>query len=160
MDPATLQLLIERATARCNAAQMRHAAQQRAAEQSRAHLAMLRQYTREYDERARCRAGDCRDPSAGHNQVAFMARLQVALATQERDVALRESAVATAAGELALCLQKRKSLETLALRRIEQERRVQARRDQKHTDEFAQRAHERAAAAGLHKGVGSAGRET
>jgi flagellar protein FliJ len=149
MNPATLTLLIERARSRSEAAQLRFANLQRLVGQARAHLAMLRQYAQEYNERARCRPGDDRDPSAERNQMAFLERLEQAVAAQVRELALRENAANAGAGELALCQRKHKSLQTLALRRVDQERRVEARRDQKNTDEFAQRAHERAAATGL-----------
>jgi len=160
MNPATLRTLIELAAAKCDAAQARYAAMQQLAEKARAHLLMLRQYAKEYDERARCKTGDSRDPSAERNQVVFLDRLQLAVGAQERELAVREKAAAAAAGEVALCLRKRKSLETLALRRIERERIAEARREQKNTDEFAQRSTERGTAAGLEKGAATAGSES
>jgi len=150
MHAATLETLIDLAKARCDAAQVRHAAMQRAAEQARVYLATLQQYAHEYDIRARCQEGDSRDPSAERNQIVFLARLQLAVETQERELESRVTAVTLAAQELAQCLQRRRSLETLAERRREEERRLEARRDQKIMDEFAQRAGARAAAAGLH----------
>lgn len=159
MNPATLRTLLERAKARSDAAQLRYAGLLRSADRARAHLGVLRQYAQEYDDRARCRSGDSRDPSADRNQTAFLVRLQQAVEAQVREIEVRQSATDAAASDLALCLQQRKSLETLALRRIEQERRVQAQRDQKSTDEFAQRAHDRAASTGLHRGENNAGSE-
>ena len=160
MNPATLHTLIELAKGKCDAAQVRYAASQRALEQARAHLATLRQYATEYDERARCRPGDSRDPSAEVNQLVFLERLQQAIAVQEKELEARERAAAAAAADLALCLRKRKSLETLDSRRVERERRTQARRDQKSTDESAQRSQERAAAVGINQGAATAGSET
>jgi flagellar FliJ protein len=159
MNPATLRLLIERARASSELAQARHGGLRRAEEQARGHLTMLRQYAAEYDERAKARPGDSRDPSADRNQVVFLARLQVAIDTQAQELETRTRAAAAAAVEVAACLQRQKSLEALDLRRVQQERKVAARRDQKNTDEFAQRARERAAASGQQHDAGSTGRE-
>ena len=156
MNPQTLHTLIELAKAKADAAQARYAALHRALEQARAHLATLRQYALEYAERARCRPGESRDPSAERNQTVFLDRLQEAVAAQVREIEAREQAAATAASEMTLCLRKRKSLETLALRRVERERRAQVRRDQKNTDEFAQHSQERTAAIGLGHDAASA----
>jgi flagellar FliJ protein len=159
MNPATLRLLIERARATSDLAQARHGGLRRAEEQARSHLVMLHQYAGEYHERARARPGDSRDPSADRNQVVFLARLQVAIDTQAQEVVSRAQASAAAAQEVAACLQRQKSLETLDLRRVQQEQKVAARRDQKSTDEFAQQARERAAASGQQFDTGGAGRE-
>jgi len=159
MDSATLRMLIELAKARSDAAQARYAGLQRSVEQARAHLNVLRDYAKEYDDRARCRPGDSRDPSAEHNLQAFLTRLQHAVDSQLHEVAVRENAAAKASSDLALCLRKHKSLETLALRRIERERRIEAHRDQKTTDEFSQRSHERATNVGLNQSAINAGRE-
>ncbi len=145
MSPATLRLLIDRARAASELAQARHGNARRAEDQARVHLTMLRQYAGEYDERARAKPGDSRDPSADRNQVAFMARLQVAIDTQAAEVEARANAAAAAAAQVAVCLQRQKSLEALDQRRIRQEQQVAARRDQKNTDEFAQRAADQSA---------------
>jgi len=160
MNPATLRMLIERAKSESQNAQALHGNLRRSEEQARAHLAMLRQYTQEYEDRGRVRSGDERDPSADRNQVAFLVRLGQAVSTQEQEVRTREQAAAAAAQAVARCLQRQKSLEALDLRRVQAEQRVQARRDQKSTDEFAQRSGERAAALGLQRDAGSAGRES
>lgn len=160
MNPETLQTLIELAKSKSDAAQARHATLLRALEQARAHLATLDQYAQEYEERARCRPGDRRDPSAERNQIVFLERLQGAVATQEREIEAREQAVAQAASEVTQCLRKHKSLETLASRRLERQRHSEVRRDQKDTDEVAQRSQSRAAAIGLGQGAAIAGSES
>lgn len=160
MNPETLQTLIELAKSKTDTAQARHATLQRALDQARAHLATLRQYAQEYEERARCRPGDRRDPSAERNQIVFLQRLHEAVATQEQEIEAREKAVAQAASEVALCLRKYKSLDTLASRRLERQRRSELRRDQKNTDEFAQRSQDRAAAVGLSQRAAIAGSES
>ncbi len=157
MNPATLRLLIDRARAATELAQARHGSLRRSEEQARTHLGMLRQYAAEYDERARARTGDSRDPSADRNQAVFMARLQVAIDTQAAEAQARATAAATAAQEVAACLQRQKSLEALDQRRIRLEHQVAARRDQKNTDEFAQRAAEQTASHALE--ASSPGRE-
>jgi len=149
MNPATLQMLIARARDALDRAQQQHARAQRAAAQAQAHLDMLHQYAREYAVRERCQPGQDRDPSADLNQRAFRARLQDAVDAQQREVAVHQGALGTAAQALNACLQKHKSLETLALRRRDQERLRQNRRDQKLTDEFAQRAGAQAADRGF-----------
>jgi flagellar FliJ protein len=140
MEASTLLLLIARAKTACDAAQGRFAAARRQQEQARAHLQVLREYAGEYTLRARSRPGDRRDPSAERNQEVFLGRLDVAVQAQERELAAREKTAQAAAAEMALALRRHKSLETLLRRRQEQAQRAQARRDQKQTDEFAQRA--------------------
>ena len=149
MDPATLARLIEQAKEKTDAAQLRFANQQRIVEQAQAHLQVLRQYAREYDERASCQAGELRDPSAQQNQTTFLARLQQAVETQVRELGIRQAVAAASAADLAQCRKKCKSLETLLQRQMESRRLAQSRRDQKSTDEFAQRAHDRAVRARL-----------
>jgi len=148
MERATLQVLIDQARSRSDAAQVRHAALLRAAEQARAQRRLLDQYTQEYEDRGRMRQGESRDPSATANYRAFQARLQQAADTQEREVQVRTRAAEAAAADVAQCLRKLKSLETLARRQAAQQERIEERRDQKHTDEFAQRAHAAGRSAG------------
>jgi flagellar FliJ protein len=140
MEPAVLQLLIARAKTACDVAQARFATARRLQEQARSHLQVLRQYAQEYAQRARSRPGDQRDPSATRNEEVFLGRLDVAVQTQERELAAREKTAQAAAADMALALRKHKSLELLLRRQNEQQQRAQARREQKQTDEFAQRA--------------------
>lgn len=149
MNPELLARLVEQAKVKSDAAQQRFASLQRLLEQAQAHLDVLRQYAREYDERSACRPGDVRDPSAQQNQMSFLARLQQAIDTQERERLSRQTAATAGSAELNQCRKKQKSLETLLQRQIEKIRAIQARRDQKSTDEFAQRAHDRAVRARL-----------
>ncbi len=146
MQTATLQTLIEQARTRCEAAQQRLAAAQRALVGAQTHLRVLQQYEREYLQRSRAQPGAECDPSAQHNQRAFLSRLNVAVQTQTRECETGERMLAAARDELAVCQRKYKSLETLAKRQHEERQRSLARNDQKNTDEFAQRAHDRNAA--------------
>ena len=139
MNPATLQVLIERAAGASQDAQALLGRLRRTEEQARKHLETLRQYLSEYEERGRPHSGDERDPSAEHNFAAFLGRLQQAIDAQEKEVHVREGATAAGTQEVSRCLQRQKSLEALDQRRIAAQRLVQTRRDQKSTDEYAQR---------------------
>lgn len=156
MNPATLRVLIDRATDASQNAQALLGRLRRSEEQAKAHLETLRQYLHEYEERGRRRSGDERDPSADHNFAAFLVRLQQAIDTQEQEVRTRESATAAGAQEVSRCLQRQKSLEALDRRRITAEQLVQTRRDQKNTDEFAQRQRDRAGGLDQHSDSGMA----
>jgi flagellar FliJ protein len=147
MHPATLDRLIEQARERLDAAQLRFAGLQRQLEQSRAHLELLRRYAGEYQARAAWQPGDTRDPGAQQNEIVFLARLQLAIDTQVREVELRQSGAQAAGIELAASQRRHESLQILRRRRLQVERQAQARREQKLMDEFAQRAHERSALA-------------
>ena len=149
MNPATLQVLIERARSASDAARARHAGAVRAAEQARAHFDLLRQYTAEYEDRARYHAGDSRDLQAEENRRRFQGRLGVAVDAQRREVEVRERALCATAEQVTSCQKKLKSLQTLARRQEAERLQVEARRDQKRTDEFAQR---RAHAGGMRGG--------
>jgi flagellar protein FliJ len=160
METATLQTLIEQARMRYEASQQRLAAAQRALGNAQAHLRVLQQYEREYLQRSRAQPGAECDPSAQHNQRAFLARLHVAVQTQTRECETGERMLAAARAELAECQKKQRSLETLAKRQHEERQRSAARHDQKNTDEFAQRAHDRNAALAQELQESAGGRQT
>ncbi len=143
MHPSTLELLIEQARDKTEAAQLRFAGLQRQLEHARAHLELLKRYAGEYDERASCRPGDLRDPGAQQNEIVFLARLEQAIHAQGREVELRQNGAQAASVEFAACRRRHESLQTLRRRRLDAERQAEARREQKQMDEFAQRAHER-----------------
>jgi len=108
--------------------------------QAREHLQTLHGYSNDYAARLQARTGDELDPAAQANQRAFLSRLRVALETQQREVGAREQASAAARADLAACQRKLKSLETLLERRAQEESQRAARREQRQTDEMAQRA--------------------
>lgn len=143
MTPATLSRLIERAKDHTQAAEQRFAGLQRLVEQARGQLDVLQRYADEYGRRLAPREGELHDPRAHQNGKVFLVRLRQAVEAQEAELHIRQSAAAAAAEDLARCRRKQKSLETLMQRRIDQERKVLTRKEQKETDEFAQRAHER-----------------
>jgi flagellar FliJ protein len=139
MDNASLNTLMEIATAARDAAMARHAQMERQADQARRNLAVLRGYAGDYAQRGKAQPGDGLDPAAQANWRAFLARLQQAQAAQAAEVERCEHAAAAAGDESAQCQRKLKSLQALARRRAEEAARIEARRDQKHTDEIAQR---------------------
>ena len=146
MTPETLSLLIERASEKTGLAQRRVAQLIALVEQARANFTLLQQYAGEYASQAATRAGQRRDTAARENQIVFLDRLDDALATQENELALRQKAVDVAQHHLVICLKQQKSLETLKERINAANRLRENRLDQKRTDEFAQRQHQRATA--------------
>jgi len=139
MNPAQLNTLLDLTRISRDAAAKRLAHLERQTQQAREHLQTLLGYSNDYAARLQARAGDELDPAAQSNQRAFLAKLRVALETQQREVASREQAAVAAQAELAACQRKLKSLETLTERRVQEELRQVARREQRQTDETAQR---------------------
>lgn len=140
MNSNQLNTLLELARTARDSAAMRLARLEQQTQQAREHQQTLLGYSKDYAARLQARAGDELDPAAQSNQRAFLARLRVAVETQQREVGAREQASATVRAELATCQRKLKSLETLLERREQEESQRVARREQRHTDEVAQRA--------------------
>jgi flagellar FliJ protein len=143
MTPATLTRLIDRARDKTQAAELRFAGLQRQVEQARGHLDILNRYAEDYSRRLAPRAGGVHDARAHENERVFLTRLQQAIEAQRVELESRQGAAAAGAADLAQCRRRQKSLETLLQRRLDQQRQSEARKEQKDTDEFAQRAHER-----------------
>jgi flagellar FliJ protein len=140
MNPNQLNTLLGLTRIARDSAATRLARLEQQTRQAREHLQTLLGYSNDYAERLQARAGDELDPAAQANQRAFLSRLRVALETQQREVGAREQASSAAQAELAACQRKLKSLETLLERRAQEESQRVARRDQRNTDEVAQRA--------------------
>jgi flagellar FliJ protein len=140
MDPTQLNTLFELTRTSRDAAATRLARLEKQVQLAREHLETLLGYSNDYATRLQTQAGDELDPAAQSNRRAFLAKLRIALETQQREVGAREQASAAARGELAVCQRKFKSLETLIERRAQEAQRSTARREQRHTDEAAQRA--------------------
>jgi flagellar FliJ protein len=139
MNSTQLNTLLDLTRIARDSAATRLARLEQQAQQARDHLQTLLGYSTDYAARLQAHAGDELDPAAQSNQRAFLARLRVALETQQREVGAREQATVAARAELATCQRKLKSLETLVERRAQEESRRVARREQRHTDEAAQR---------------------
>jgi flagellar FliJ protein len=140
MNPTQLNTLLDVTRIARDSAATRLARLEQQAQQAREHLQTLLGYSADYAARLQTAAGDELDPAAQSNQRAFLAKLRVALETQQREVGAREQASTAARAELAVCQRKLKSLETLIERRAREELARAARREQRHTDEVAQRA--------------------
>lgn len=139
MNPNQLIRLLDLAKVSRDSAASRVAQLQQQARQAREHLDTLVGYSDDYAGRLQARAGDELDPAAQANQRAFLGKLGAALETQRREVGAREQTAAAAQAELAVHQRKVKSLEALIERRAQEEMRHAARREQRHTDEAAQR---------------------
>jgi flagellar FliJ protein len=146
MNATQLLRLLDVARMSRDCAASRLARLQQQARQARDHLQTLVGYSDDYADRLQAHAGDQLDPAAQANQRAFLSKLEVALETQRREVGAREQAAAAAQAELAVHQRKLKSLEALMERRVQEELRDTARREQRHTDEAAQRSATPAAA--------------
>jgi flagellar protein FliJ len=140
MTPTQLATLLDLTRIARDSAATRVARLEQQAQQARDHLQTLLGYSDDYTARLQTNTGDELDPAAQSNQRAFLTKLRVAVQTQQREVGAREQATAAARAELAVCQRKLKSLETLIERRAQEESRQVARREQRHTDEAAQRA--------------------
>jgi len=140
MHPKQLNTLLDLNRTARDAAATRLARLEQQVQQAREHLQTLVGYSSDYATRLQEQAGDELDPAAQSNKRAFLARLRVALETQQREVGAREQASAAARAELSTCQRKLKSVETLIERRAREELARTARREQRHTDEVAQRA--------------------
>jgi len=140
MDSTQLNKLLDLTRVARDAAAARLARLEQQVQHAREHLQTLTAYSDDYAARLQAQPGDTLDPAAQSNKRAFLARLRFALETQQREVVTREQASSVARAELAVCQRKVKSLETLIQRRAQEESRSAARREQRHTDEAAQRA--------------------
>lgn len=137
MDLLNLRKLIELAATARDAAALRRAQAQGLLAQARDQLDTLHGYAQDYEARAqRMLAAGC-DIAAQSNLRAFTAKLRRAVEQQRGEVARREQVVAAAAAEFLQMQRKLKSLEALAERRLDGERRSAARREQKTMDELA-----------------------
>lgn len=139
MDTANLTMLIDMARSARDAAAARHSEVRQALQQARAQADTLRGYAREYERRAQNTLSAGIDLAAQNNQRAFLAKLARAVETQDAEVRRREDQLAAADVELLQARQKLMSLEKLLERQQRLAQRVAARREQKATDEFAQR---------------------
>jgi len=137
MDNHSLRMLIELAVTSRDAAAARRAQAQMQLAQAADQLELLRGYGRDYDRRAQSTLSAGCDIAAQDNLRAFCARLRRAAEQQAGEVARRELALARAEAELAQAQRRLLSLERLAERRRAEQHAVQARREQKSTDEIA-----------------------
>ncbi len=137
MDNHSLRMLIELAVTSRDAAAARRAQAQLHLAQAADQLELLRGYGRDYDRRAQSTLAAGCDIAAQDNLRAFCARLRRAIEQQAGEVTRRERALAQADGELVQAQRRLLSLEKLAERKRAEQNALQARREQKATDELA-----------------------
>lgn len=108
---------------------------------AKAQLRLLEDYRNEYAERFRSAAQGGMTPQVWQNFQDFLARLDEAIGQQRAVVAGSERK--TAAGQQQWRDEKNRlrAIDTLAVRHVDRERRVEDRREQKLTDEIAARRH-------------------
>lgn len=109
---------------------------------------LLAHYRSDYLNRAHSGLGDAQSVPGLARVGAFLAKLDEAIGQQEADLAMREQTVARARALLAQADRKLKSLEIYVERKERSAAEAERRRDQKSTDEYAQRAAQRTAVAG------------
>jgi flagellar protein FliJ len=139
MDIQNLRMLTELAATSRDAAAVRRAQAQTQLGQARAQLEQIAGYARDYERRAQITLNDGCDIAAQSNLRAFAAKLKRAVEQQTNEVARREQVLAAADAELLHMQRKLKSLEALTGRKVETQRQVAARREQKSNDEMALR---------------------
>lgn len=140
MDVANLRMLIELAATERDAAAARRAQAAQHLAAGRAQLDTLQNYRRDYERRAQTTLTQGCDIAAQTNLRAFVAKLDRALEQQRTEVARREKLAVAADADFMQATRKVKSLEALETRRLENERQVAARREQKTMDELARNA--------------------
>jgi flagellar FliJ protein len=139
MDSANLGMLIEMAKTARDAAATRSAQARLHVEQARQQLELLKGYARDYDRRSTATQSQGTDMAAQNNLRAFVAKLTRAVEIQEIEVKHRESALATADGELAQMRMRLSSLEKLAERQQQTAQTKERRHEQRALDEISSR---------------------
>ncbi len=136
-----LDLVIHVSTDRRDSAALALAGSRRQAEEAQRKLDLLSRYHEDYVARINdgAAAGQT-DVARITNNRAFIAKLESAIAQQEREIQACESYLDACYHQLSAEEQKLKSLETLRERRIKLALLKEGRREQGRTDEFAARA--------------------
>ena len=138
-QPSSLQVLVELAEHRSQEVARNLGLLIDRGEQGEAKLQMLRNYLREYRTRLDDAVREGLEPARLRNYLAFIARLERAIAEQALEAA---SAQARIEGEKVHWQEQereRRTFETLLERRRAEGRRVEARNQQKQLDEIATR---------------------
>jgi flagellar FliJ protein len=136
-----LDLVIQVSTDRRDGAALALAGSRRQADEAQRKLDLLSRYHHDYLVRINeGTTGGHTDVGRIANNRAFIAKLESAIAQQEREMEACESYLNACYHQLSAEEQKLKSLETLRERRSKLMRLKEGRRDQGRTDEFAARA--------------------
>lgn len=137
--PSVLPTLIELATRESDEAAKRLATALRAHEEARQKLDLLLGYQRDYAERCQTSLAQGMSATQFSNYRAFMQKLDQAIAGQDRVVVDALARVDQARAAWCAAEQKKLSYATLNDRACKEQLRIDAIREQKQNDEFANR---------------------
>jgi flagellar FliJ protein len=137
---SALDTLIELATVQTDEAAKRLGNAIRATSRAEKKLELLQKYRDEYASRFQARMAQGVSPMGYSNFQAFIGKLDDAIAGQQQAVQDAEQGVVRERGSWQESERKRMSYDTLATRQLQQEVKLENRRDQKQNDEFAARA--------------------
>lgn len=137
---SALDTLIELATVATDEAAKRLGNAIRATDRAEKKLELLQKYRDEYSSRFQSRMAQGVSPMGYRNFQAFIGKLDEAIAGQQQVVDEAEKGVAREKGAWQESERKRMSYGTLANRQLQQELKVENKRDQKLNDEYAARA--------------------
>jgi flagellar FliJ protein len=137
---SALDTLIELATAQTDEAAKRLGNAIRATDRAEKKLELLQKYRDEYCTRFEAKMAQGLSPMGYRNFQAFIGKLDEAIAGQQQVVQDAEQGVMRERGVWQDSERKRMSYDTLATRQLQQELKMENRRDQKQNDEFAARA--------------------
>lgn len=137
---SALDTLIELATAQTDEAAKRLGNAIRATDRAEKKLELLQKYRDEYSTRFEAKMAQGLSPMGYRNFQAFIGKLDEAIAGQQQVVQDAEQGVVRERSVWQDSERKRMSYDTLATRQLQQELKLENRRDQKQNDEFAARA--------------------
>jgi flagellar FliJ protein len=137
---SALDTLIELATAQTDEAAKRLGNAIRATDRAEKKLELLQKYRDDYSGRFEAKMAQGVSPMGYRNFQAFIGKLDEAIAGQQQVMLDAEQGVVRERGVWQDSERKRMSYDTLANRQMQQELKLENRRDQKQNDEYAARA--------------------
>jgi flagellar FliJ protein len=137
---SALDTLIELATAQTDEAAKRLGNAIRATDRAEKKLELLQKYRDEYSSRFEAKMAQGLSPMGYRNFQAFIGKLDEAIAGQQQVVQDAAHGVVRERGAWQDSERKRMSYDTLASRQLQQELKLENRRDQKLNDEYAARS--------------------
>jgi flagellar FliJ protein len=140
VSKSALDTLIELAAAQTDEAAKRLGNAIRATDRAEKKLELLQKYRDDYSKRFEAKMSQGVSPMGYRNFQAFIGKLDEAIAGQQQVVLDAEQGVAREKGAWQESERKRMSYDTLANRQLQQEIKLENRRDQKQNDEYATRA--------------------
>ena len=137
---SALDTLIELATAETDEAAKRLGNAIRATDRAEKRLELLQKYRDDYSKRFEAKMSQGVSPMGYRNFQAFIGKLDEAIAGQQQVVQDAEQGVTREKGAWQESERKRMSYDTLANRQLQQEMKLENKRDQKLNDEYAARS--------------------